>query len=261
MENQITRLQASLKEVPQLFALMGDATASYKPAPDRWSKKEILGHLIDSATNNIRRFIEAQFKPSPYLIQRYDQDQCVAVNQYQSIPVAELLSLWTALNRHVIAIMERQDAQSLDLPVQIDDSLFTLEWLLTDYVDHLEHHVRQIRKDLAMEALTIPYQISLAEAEQQLGEIAPKEFVTLLTRGTLEVELYIPDGTDKQTPHEKDELYVVISGTGTFVREDEPYAFQPHDVLFVPAGQEHRFIDFSTDFKTWVIFYGPQGGE
>lgn len=261
MENQITRLQACLKEMPQLFALLGDANAAYKSAPNRWSKKEVLGHLIDSATNNIRRFVEAQFKPRPYLVQPYDQDQCVAVNQYQSLPVSELLSLWTALNRHVVTIMERQDAQSLALPVQVNTAQYTLAWLLTDYVDHLEHHVRQIRQEVAVENLSIAYHMPLTVAEQRLRKIAPKEFVTLLSRGTLEVELYIPDGIDKQTPHEKDELYVVISGTGTFVREDEQYAFQPHDVLFVPAGQAHRFIDFSPDFKTWVVFYGPKGGE
>lgn len=261
MENQITRLQAYLEEMPQLFAFMGDEVAARKPAPNRWSKKEILGHLIDSATNNIRRFVETQFMASPYIVQPYDQDQCVRINSYQSLPLDELLHLWTALNRRVIAIMEKQTSESLALPIQVNTTPRTLEWLLTDYVDHLEHHLRQIRRGVAIESLSIPYHIPLVAAEERLSEIAPNEFVTLLRHGTLEVELYIPDGTDKQTPHEKDELYLVISGTGTFVREKEQYAFQPHDVLFVPAGQEHRFIDFSADFKTWVVFYGPRGGE
>jgi len=261
MKNQITRLQTSLKEVPQLFAVMDDKVASQKPAPNRWSKKEILGHLIDSATNNIRRFVEAQFEASPYVVQKYNQDQCVAVNQYQNLPIAELLSLWSALNRQVIGLMEGQTEQSLALPIQLGSTLHTLEWLFSDYVDHLEHHVRQIRDGVAIESVTLPYHITLATAGSQLAEIAPTEFVTLLKRGTLEVELYIPDGVDKQSPHKKDELYVVISGTGTFVRENERYQFGPHDVLFVPAGEEHRFIDFTDDFKTWVVFYGPAGGE
>ena len=61
--------------------------------------------------------------------------------------------------------------------------------------------------------------------------------------------------------NDKDELYVIISGTGTFIRENESYSFQAHDVLFVPAFQEHRFVNFSDDFQVWVIFYGNKGGE
>lgn len=261
MKNQITRLQSALKEMPQLFALLGDEKASHKPSPDRWSKKEILGHLIDSATYNLKRFIEAQFEPSPYVVRKYNQDQNVTVSQYQHQPLEDLLNLWGALNRQVVGVMERQSVESLAKPVQYETSLYTLEWLLTDYVDHLEHHIRQIRDEVAVETVSIPYHIPLHTAEDRLQKIAPDEFVTLLRRGTLEVELYIPDGVDKQSPHEKDELYVIISGTGTFLREGERYSFGPHDVLFVPAGEDHRFVDFTSDFKTWVVFYGPKGGE
>lgn len=261
MKDQITRLQTALKEVPILFAQMGEENASHKPSPEKWSKKEILGHLIDSATYNVKRFIEAQIEPSPYIVRKYDQDQNVAISQYQHQAISDLLTHWGALNRQVLVILERQTAQSLALPVQYGNDLLSLEWLLVDYVDHLEHHVRQIREGMAVESLSIPYHIPLGVAQDRLQEIAPKEFVTLLQRGSLEVELYIPDGEDKQSPHEKDELYVVISGTGTFVREGKPYSFGPHDVLFVPAGQEHRFVDFTADFKTWVVFYGPKGGE
>ncbi|CAN5917676.1 hypothetical protein BH23ACT10_BH23ACT10_34730 [soil metagenome] len=86
-------------------------------------------------------------------------------------------------------------------------------------------------------------------------------FIDVLAHGTMSVEVYVPVGTDDQQPHDQDELYVVISGTGQFVRGDERSAFAPHDVLFVPAGMDHRFVDFSDDFATWVIFWGPTGGE
>lgn len=157
--------------------------------------------------------------------------------------------------------MAHQDEASLAAPISVDGTAFSFEWLLTSYVDHLEHHLRQIKQDAVNSTLSIPYHLTPIQAEQALQAKAPAEFVTLLTSGSLEVELYIPDGVDKQSPHEKDELYVVISGSGTFVREEETYTFGPHDVLFVPAGQEHRFINFTSDFKTWVIFYGPKGGE
>lgn len=83
----------------------------------------------------------------------------------------------------------------------------------------------------------------------------------MLTHGTLEVRWYAPQGTDTQGPHDRDELYIVASGSGSFVRGDERVAFGPNDALFVAAHEVHRFEDFSPDFATWVMFYGPVGGE
>ena len=75
------------------------------------------------------------------------------------------------------------------------------------------------------------------------------------------VEIYKPRETDKQTPHLQDELYVVISGSGVFLNGEVRSPFQAGDILFAPAGAEHRFENFTDDFATWVIFYGPEGGE
>jgi len=83
----------------------------------------------------------------------------------------------------------------------------------------------------------------------------------LLEHGTLELGYYCPVGSDEQTPHGQDELYVIHMGHGVFIRGDERIAFAPGDVLFVPAGIEHRFTEFSEDFAAWVVFWGPQGGE
>ncbi|RIV17948.1 GNAT family N-acetyltransferase [Fibrisoma montanum] len=87
------------------------------------------------------------------------------------------------------------------------------------------------------------------------------EFATVFTHGTLLVEFYKPDKVDKQQPHDRDEVYVVVAGTGTFVCAGETMPFKPGDLLFVPAGTDHRFEQFSDDFATWVLFYGPVGGE
>ncbi|MGN8226264.1 cupin domain-containing protein [Gracilimonas sp. BCB1] len=83
----------------------------------------------------------------------------------------------------------------------------------------------------------------------------------LFEHGSLEVEYYKPDKVDKQKPHDRDEIYVVISGSGIFVNGDQRHAFETGQVLFVPAGVVHRFEDFTKDFATWVFFYGPEGGE
>ncbi|PWT71636.1 MAG: cupin domain-containing protein [Proteobacteria bacterium] len=79
--------------------------------------------------------------------------------------------------------------------------------------------------------------------------------------GTLLVKLFAPRGHDPQTPHTRDELYVVARGHGIFVNGEVKHAFATGDVLFVPAGRAHRFEDFTDDLTLWVVFYGPEGGE
>jgi mannose-6-phosphate isomerase-like protein (cupin superfamily) len=102
--------------------------------------------------------------------------------------------------------------------------------------------------------------INPSEALRQLqGDT--KEFITLFQHGTLEIEVYQPDKVDRQTPHTRDEVYVIIAGTGRFFNNGTYVNFGPGDFLFVKAGHEHRFEDFTDDFSTWVIFYGPEGGE
>jgi mannose-6-phosphate isomerase-like protein (cupin superfamily) len=88
-----------------------------------------------------------------------------------------------------------------------------------------------------------------------------ERFVTLFRHGSLEVEFYRPIGYDPQQPHTRDEVYVVASGRGVFFNGGVRQVFEAGEVLFVPAGVEHRFEDFSDDFATWVFFYGPVGGE
>jgi mannose-6-phosphate isomerase-like protein (cupin superfamily) len=87
------------------------------------------------------------------------------------------------------------------------------------------------------------------------------EFAVLFQHGSLSVELYKPDGVDKQLPHTRDEAYLIVSGTGKFNLEDEITTVAPGDFLFVPAKARHHFFDFTVGFTTWVLFYGPEGGE
>lgn len=101
---------------------------------------------------------------------------------------------------------------------------------------------------------------TIAEAGAALL-MAGGEFTTLFRQGTLEIEIYRPVGVDRQKPHGKDELYVIINGTGIFVHGENRTPFHEGDALFVRAGVSHRFEEFSPDFATWVFFYGPEGGE
>ena len=94
----------------------------------------------------------------------------------------------------------------------------------------------------------------LMDVAARLSKAAPFEVV--FEAPEVSIELYVPVGKDIQKPHDRDELYIVVSGTGTLSRSDELVSFEPGDLLFVPAHVPHRFESFSDDFRTWVIFYG-----
>ena len=103
--------------------------------------------------------------------------------------------------------------------------------------------------------------VTVAEALARLPGPKGERFATVFEHGSLEVEVYAPRGTDLQTPHTRDEVYIVVEGSGEFIHGRRRERFWPGDFLFVPAGVEHRFVGFTEDFLVWVIFYGPEGGE
>lgn len=103
--------------------------------------------------------------------------------------------------------------------------------------------------------------ITPAAAQRTLRQHRGREFVDMFRHGTLDVEFYKPHKIDRQKPHIRDEVYVVVSGSGHFVKGKERQPFEAGEVIFVPAGVVHRFENFTDDFATWVFFYGPEGGE
>jgi mannose-6-phosphate isomerase-like protein (cupin superfamily) len=105
------------------------------------------------------------------------------------------------------------------------------------------------------------HRLTVADNLARLPGAGGEWFVELFQHGSLSIEIYAPRGHDPQTPHTRDEVYIVITGAGQFRNGDERHPFAPGDVLFVPAGVKHRFEEFSDDLAVWVIFYGPEGGE
>ena len=130
------------RAVPHLSAISEEA-ASIKPSPGKWSKKEILGHLIDSAANNHQRLVRLQLQPEISL-PGYDQDNWVRLNRYQQEPWAEIVALWSAYNRHLVSVIESLDDSALGHVWHASDGDVTLEFIATDYVRHLKHHLAQI---------------------------------------------------------------------------------------------------------------------
>ena len=137
----------------RLLAVSNEEAAA-RPAPGKWSRKEIIGHLIDSASNNHGRFVRAQLQDD-MIFAGYDQDAWVRVQRYQDRPWADLVGLWQRFNHQIAAVMETADLDALARPrarhnldqlawqpVSATQST-TLEFFMRDYVDHLKHHLRQ----------------------------------------------------------------------------------------------------------------------
>ena len=90
---------------------------------------------------------------------------------------------------------------------------------------------------------------------------AGERYAVGFENGTMSLGYYAPVGSDPQQPHERDEIYIVQSGASKFILDDETLNLSAGDAVFVPAGSVHRFTDFTSDFGTWVVFWGPAGGE
>jgi hypothetical protein len=133
---------------------LGDAETAARPAPDKWSPREIIGHLVDSASNNHQRFVRGQLQDD-LVFPGYAQDAWVAAQHYQDAPWDELVTLWRTFNLHLVRVMAAVPEEvrlrprarhtlhqigfaiAPDAPARLDD-------LMSDYVVHLLHHLRQI---------------------------------------------------------------------------------------------------------------------
>jgi hypothetical protein len=121
-----------------------DATAAVRPAPGKWSKKEILGHLIDSAANNHQRFVRLQLTKRIDL-PGYDGDEWVSVQRYQDRPWREIIDLWQMYNTELAWLIRNVDRQALgNIWHTPDGQDLTLEFIMRDYIVHLRHHLEQI---------------------------------------------------------------------------------------------------------------------
>ena len=155
----MSTIEADLREAvasvtPRLLAL-SEAEASRPPAPGKWSPKEVIGHLIDSASNNHQRFVRARFTED-LVFPGYQQEEWVEAQRYAGAPWVELVGLWSNFNLHLARVIEATPAEVRQKPrvrhnlhelawkAVPQDQPATLEYFMRDYVDHLRHHIAQV---------------------------------------------------------------------------------------------------------------------
>ncbi len=153
--NYIDDLNATIARVTPMLLALPDAVNARRPAPGTWSPKEIIGHLIDSASNNHQRFVRIRSQDD-LNFPGYDQDMWTAAQDYQNAPWTDLVALWAGYNRHIARLMakipveirmkqhRRHNLDEIAWSVVPADQPATLDYFMADYVAHLHHHLRQI---------------------------------------------------------------------------------------------------------------------
>ena len=150
MKKSIQQLQSIIDGYADKLHGLYEDKWMYKPNPAKWSRKEVLGHLIDSAQNNIRRFIVARYEDKPKIV--YAQDNWVAAVNYQNYLTHDLVTLWILLNKHICMVLKRIP-EGAEERLSDTGEVHSIKWLAEDYNKHLLHHLHQI---LDMEPVTYP---------------------------------------------------------------------------------------------------------
>ena len=138
-----TELRSVVDSASERLNAVADEAARLRPAPGKWSRKEIVGHLIDSAANNHQRFVRAQ-EAGELVLPKYEQDHWVSVQRYEDAPWPDLIALWRLYNHHLARVIEAVPADKLTVRCAIGpNEPVTLGYMIEDYLAHLKHHLRQ----------------------------------------------------------------------------------------------------------------------
>lgn len=139
----IEQLKTLVDSVPAKILHIGEEAFAFKPSPEKWSKKQELGHLIDSGMNNLQRFVRMQYEHVPTVM--YNQDQWNAINNYQELPTEHIIILWQSVNRQIIHTLAHagEKCQALLCDTGLEEPK-TFAFLMDDYLAHMEHHLNHI---------------------------------------------------------------------------------------------------------------------
>lgn len=147
MQDVIRKLEKLQDQNLDYIKKADKAVLEFQPE-NKWSKKEILGHLVDSAIHNLVRFTEIHYVAKPYAYRTYNQNDLVKINRYQEIDIEELAQLWLSINKQILRVFKSASEETLQYEIELNDKLIVnLRFLMTDYVDHLEHHINQIKSN------------------------------------------------------------------------------------------------------------------
>jgi hypothetical protein len=140
-------IERTVDQHAQFLSDLSEDVLSAKPAPGKWSPKEIIGHLIDSGQNNIQRFVRGQYEDTPRIV--YSQDDWVRLQGYQQREKGELIRLWVSINRHLCSILVTMDPAHYEKECNTGKTvveLHTLAFLAQDYHVHMVHHLDQLKE-------------------------------------------------------------------------------------------------------------------
>jgi hypothetical protein len=144
MSAAIERLRFAVRTLPGVLAEFSEAESERRPAPERWTRKEVVGHLIDSASNNHQRFVRGQLA-SGQVFPGYQQEQWVRLQCYQAARWHDLIDLWRAYKTHLFHVAECMPEEGRRTTCRVGEGAeVTLAGLFVDYVNHLEHHLRKM---------------------------------------------------------------------------------------------------------------------
>ena len=142
VKGSIERLEFLCSFIPPLLEAMNKDEMNAIPEPEKWSKKQILGHLIDSAANNHHRFVRAQFEKSPTIF--YDSDKWNAAGHYHKMSTESVVVFWRAYNAFLANLLRQIPEENYSRLCDTGGDQVTLGFVIVDYVVHLEHHLHQI---------------------------------------------------------------------------------------------------------------------
>jgi GNAT superfamily N-acetyltransferase len=181
MPSAIERLRFAVRTLPGVLSRFTESEGEQRPSPGRWSRKEVLGHLIDSASNNHQRFVRGQIA-SGQDFPGYEQEQWVRTQDYQSARWTDLIELWRAYNTHLLHVAGRMSGEGQGATCRVGGGEVTLAGLFVEYVDHLEHHLRKMLG--RWESESIRWEV------HRVADLTPEERAAL---HTLSLAVYPPE--------------------------------------------------------------------
>ena len=180
MPPSIERLRFAICTLPGILSSFSEAESELRPSPERWTKKEVLGHLIDSASNNHQRFVRGQLAGGQDF-PGYEQEQWVRIQQYQTAPWHDLIDLWRAYNTHLLHVANCMNDEGRRATCRVGGGAeVSLAGHFVDYVDHLEHHLRKMLGQWA----TLRWEV------RPVSNLTPDEQASLQT---LSLAIYPPE--------------------------------------------------------------------